>query len=88
MPVIEFSSEALCAFKRRLDGVGHAACYRFRLGVRGGGCSGFSYDISWDVGDDREGDVAWEASDPAGTRPVRFVVDARSVRLLQGTRVG
>lgn len=87
MGIVDFSSESLWAFKRHLETRG-SPNLRFRLGVRGGGCSGFSYDISWCAGEDREGDVSWDVPDEHGQRPLRFVVDVRSAELLRGTRVG
>ncbi|OFW65381.1 MAG: iron-sulfur cluster insertion protein ErpA [Actinobacteria bacterium RBG_16_68_21] len=51
-----------------------------RLGVRPGGCSGFSYEMYFDseVG---EGDIVSE------TGGVRLVVDAKSIELLSGAEV-
>src|ERR1700689_5233965 len=55
-----------------------------RLGIRGGGCSGFSYVIEFHDGPPRPRDkvFAYTASD--GT-PVRVVVDPKSLVYLNGT---
>ena len=49
-----------------------------RVGVRAGGCSGFEYTFDWEVSP-RAGDSVFEGPDGA-----RLVVDARSLRLLDG----
>ncbi|MFQ5511194.1 MAG: iron-sulfur cluster insertion protein ErpA [Candidatus Krumholzibacteriia bacterium] len=49
-----------------------------RVGVKGGGCSGFSYDLSIDT-EKREGDLEVEKDG------VRLVVDAKSQLYLAGT---
>jgi iron-sulfur cluster assembly accessory protein len=52
-----------------------------RVGVRAGGCSGFEYTFAWEV-TPRTGDSVFEAPDGA-----RVVVDAKSLRLLDGSRL-
>ena len=49
-----------------------------RVGVKGGGCSGFSYDLSIDT-DKREGDMEIEKDG------VRLLVDSKSQLFLAGT---
>ena len=44
-----------------------------RVGVKGGGCSGFSYVIQFEDGEPRERDSVFEAEG------VRFVVDKKSL---------
>lgn len=51
-----------------------------RLGVRPGGCSGFSYEMYFDSQID-DSDVVSE------TNGVRLVVDAKSIELLSGAEV-
>ena len=55
-----------------------------RLGLRGGGCSGFSYVIEFHDGPPRARDRTFDyvASDGA---PVRVVVDPKSLLYLNGT---
>jgi len=50
-----------------------------RVGVKAGGCSGFEYTFAWEHGP-TEGDMVYEGADGA-----RVFVDARSLRLLDGT---
>lgn len=54
---------------------------RLRVGVRPGGCSGFSYEMYFDeeLADD---DIAWDAT--AGEASVPVVVDPTSAERLQG----
>ncbi|HLV68523.1 MAG TPA: iron-sulfur cluster assembly accessory protein [Polyangiaceae bacterium] len=49
-----------------------------RLGIKGGGCSGFSYVIQFEDGEPRERDSVFEAEG------VRFVVDKKSLVYLAG----
>src|SRR5690606_22217339 len=49
-----------------------------RLGIKGGGCSGFSYVIQFEDGAPRERDYAYEVDG------VRFVVDKKSLIYLAG----
>lgn len=50
-----------------------------RLGIKGGGCSGFSYVIQFEDGEPRERDYAYEVDG------VRFVVDKKSLVYLAGS---
>lgn len=50
-----------------------------RLGIKGGGCSGFSYVIQFEDGEPKSRDYAWEVSG------VRFVVDKKSFVYLAGS---
>ncbi|MFO7178491.1 MAG: iron-sulfur cluster assembly accessory protein [Pseudomonadota bacterium] len=49
-----------------------------RLGIKGGGCSGFSYVIQFEDGEPRERDSVFEAEG------VRFFVDKKSLVYLAG----
>lgn len=97
-PPIEISPEALEAFRsqvRKTSGV-----RAIRLGLKGGGCSGFSYVIEFDYGDVRKGDHEWNPTgwDELGydeTRveghriyPIHFRVDKKSALYLSGSRLG
>jgi iron-sulfur cluster assembly protein len=55
-----------------------------RLGIRGGGCSGFSYVIEFHDGAPHARDRAFEHTATDGTR-VRVVVDPKSLLYLNGT---
>jgi iron-sulfur cluster assembly protein len=50
-----------------------------RLGIKGGGCSGFSYVIQFDDAEPRERDYGYEVDG------VRFVVDKKSLIYLAGS---
>ena len=62
-------------------GIANAA---LRLGIRGGGCSGFSYVIEFHDGDPRAKDSVFDYVAEDGT-PVRVVVDKKSLVFLNGT---
>ena len=55
-----------------------------RLGIRGGGCSGFSYVIEFHDGEPRPKDNVYDYVAEDGT-PVRVVVDKKSLVFLNGT---
>jgi iron-sulfur cluster assembly protein len=55
-----------------------------RLGIRGGGCSGFSYVIEFHDGEPRPKDNIYDYVAEDGT-PVRVVVDKKSLVFLNGT---
>lgn len=50
-----------------------------RLGIKGGGCSGFSYVIQFDDAEPKERDYAYEVDG------VRFMVDKKSLIYLMGS---
>jgi iron-sulfur cluster assembly protein len=50
-----------------------------RLGIKGGGCSGFSYVIQFEDGEPRARDYAYEVDG------VRFVIDKKSMIYLAGS---
>jgi len=54
-----------------------------RLGIKGGGCSGFSYVIEFHDGDPRAKDRVFDYTAEDGT-PVRVVVDPKSLVYLAG----
>jgi iron-sulfur cluster assembly protein len=55
-----------------------------RLGIKGGGCSGFSYVIEFHDGPPRSRDKSFDYVAADGT-PVRVVVDPKSLVYLDGT---
>lgn len=54
-----------------------------RVGIRGGGCSGFSYVIEFHDGDPHARDVVYDLASTSG-EPVRVVVDKKSLLYLNG----
>jgi len=79
-PTIRVSDAAVVAIRRQLAkrGTPDAA---LRLGIRGGGCSGFSYVIEFHDGPPRARDRVFQYGD------VRVVVDPKSLVYLDGTEL-
>lgn len=77
--MIEVTEAALVEFKRKLEmrGTPKAA---IRFGVKGGGCSGYSFMISFED-EASERDIKWSAG------CVDFVIDPRSEIILSGSTV-
>ena len=76
--MIKVSNEAKQEFTKLLGMEGRGPQHFVRVGVKGGGCSGLSYDL---VFDDtmREGDKVF------GDNGVKVVVDKKSLLYLLGT---
>jgi iron-sulfur cluster assembly protein len=55
-----------------------------RIGIRGGGCSGFSYSIEFEDGAPRSGDLVLEFEEP-GQAKVRVLCDKKSIIYLGGS---
>ena len=55
-----------------------------RVGIRGGGCSGFSYVIEFHDGEPHSRDVVYDLMASEGS-PVRVVVDKKSLIYLNGS---
>ena len=55
-----------------------------RVGIRGGGCSGFSYVIEFHDGAPNARDVVYDLTSSSGS-PVRVVVDKKSLLYLNGS---
>src|SRR5689334_18941933 len=55
-----------------------------RVGVRGGGCSGFSYAIEFEDNPPRQGDLVLEFAEE-GKATVRVVCDKKSILYLGGS---
>ncbi|WP_433929702.1 HesB/IscA family protein [Sorangium cellulosum] len=55
-----------------------------RVGIRGGGCSGFSYVIEFDDRPPRSGDLVLEFAEP-GKATVRVLCDKKSIIYLSGS---
>lgn len=77
-PSIEVSPEAVEAIRKQIQkrGVPGTA---LRVGIRGGGCSGFSYVIEFHDGPPRPKDRVYDYGD------VRVVVDPKSLVYLNGS---
>lgn len=93
---IEFSPEALEAFKRQVQTV--PGVQAVRLGVRGGACNGLQYVIEFDYellprnGDVILNPVGWDQilrSAPEGEKfnSVNFRVDKKSLLYLSGSKI-
>ena len=79
-PVLKISPEALEQFQLQLAKA-RKGVIGFRLGLVGGGCSGFSYYLGFE--DDPPGtrDLSWEEGG------VTFIVDKKSALMLSGSTV-
>jgi iron-sulfur cluster assembly protein len=82
-PSLSVSPQAVDAIARQLKKRGTPGA-ALRLGIRGGGCSGFSYVIEFHDGPPHGRDRVFDhvASDQT---PVRVVVDPKSLLYLNGT---
>ncbi len=82
-PAITVTPRAVEMIKKQIQkrGVANAS---LRLGIRGGGCSGFSYVIEFHDGEPRPKDNVYDYVAEDGT-PVRVVVDKKSLVFLAGT---
>jgi len=78
--LVEISPEALEAVKEQLAKrpVPGGA---LRIGVKGGGCSGFSYVIQFEDDEPSQRDQAWELDG------VKFIIDKKSLVYLEGSRL-
>ena len=75
---LEITAKAAEAAKKQLQKRGTPEAM-VRLGIKGGGCSGFSYVIEFEDGAPRERDRVFERDG------ARFVVDKKSLVYLAGT---
>lgn len=82
LPDVSFSQSAvdaaLAQIKKR-----NAPGTSLRVGIRGGGCSGFSYVIEFHDGDPHARDRVYDLSASSG-EGVRIVVDPKSLIYLNG----
>ena len=79
-PVAALTTTAVEQVKALRTKEGHPGSHVLRVAVVGGGCSGFSYQLSFDEGA-REGDLV------ADYDGVRVAVDATSAPYLAGTEI-
>ncbi|MDA0658053.1 MAG: iron-sulfur cluster assembly accessory protein [Planctomycetota bacterium] len=75
------SERAATEVKRIMDEQKYSEGTVLRVGVTGGGCSGFSYSLGFDANIDEKADVA---TDQHG---IKMVVDRKSSLYLDGTTV-
>ena len=64
---------------------GKARAYGLRVGIRGGGCTGFGYLFEWCDGEPRRTDRTFEFAAPSGEGTMRVVCDPKSLIYLDGT---
>jgi iron-sulfur cluster assembly protein len=76
--MIQISENADRQIRKLLDKQGMPTG-ALRVGVKAGGCSGFSYTFAWDA-EPRPGDQVYE-----GPEGARVFVDPKSARFLDGT---
>jgi iron-sulfur cluster assembly protein len=80
---IAVSPLAVDAIRRQLEKRGTPDS-AIRIGIRGGGCSGFSYSIEFDDAAPRTGDLVLEF-DEEGKSKVRVFCDKKSIIYLGGS---
>jgi iron-sulfur cluster assembly protein len=83
-PAMTVTPRAVEAIKKQIVKRGSGPATALRLGIRGGGCSGFSYVIEFHDGEPRPKDNVYDYVAEDGT-PVRVVVDKKSLVFLNGT---
>jgi iron-sulfur cluster assembly accessory protein len=76
--VVTLTEQAVAMVKTAMERESLGPEYALRVGVVGGGCSGFSYAMSFD-NQPKPDDTVTEVGD------IRVLVDAASVEYLQGT---
>ena len=84
---VDVTPKAVEAIRRQMKKRAHTtgeAPTALRLGIRGGGCSGFSYVIEFHDGPPRAKDHVFDYTSEDGT-PVRVVGDPKSLVYLSGT---
>jgi iron-sulfur cluster assembly protein len=81
--VLGVSPQAVDAIARQMKKRGTPEA-SLRLGIRGGGCSGFTYVIEFHDGEPRSRDRVFDHVATDGTK-VRVVVDPKSLVYLNGT---
>ncbi len=79
---ISITQGAVDAIKLQIEKRGVAGT-ALRVGIRGGGCSGFSYVIEFHDGEPRARDIVYDLKSTDGA-DVRVVVDKKSLLYLNG----
>ena len=77
---ISLTEKALSEIKRIMSENQVPDSYGLRVGVKGGGCSGFSYTLGFDV-EAKEGDTTIEDGE------VKLFIDGKSLFYLSGTEL-
>ncbi len=77
---ITISEKALKQVKQIMSENNIPHNYALRISIKGGGCSGFTYNLGFD-GDEKDGDTFFENQD------LRIVVDGKSLFYLMGTQL-
>lgn len=80
---LEITQAAVDAVALQIDKRGRPET-ALRVGIRGGGCSGFSYVIEFHDGAPSARDVVYDRTSSSGA-PVRIVVDKKSLLYLNGS---
>ena len=78
--VISLTDKALTEIKRIMSENQVPESYGVRVGVKGGGCSGFTYTLGFD-GEAKEGDTIIEDNE------VKLFIDGKSLFYLSGTEL-
>jgi iron-sulfur cluster assembly protein len=81
MPAVTLTEKAATEVKRIMDEQKLEQGTVLRVGVRGGGCSGFSYALGFDKNYDEQADTKYDQ------HGVPLVVDKKSALYLDGTTV-
>jgi len=77
---ITISEKALKQVKQIMSENNIPENYSLRISVKGGGCTGFTYNLGFD-GDEKDGDTYFENQD------LKIVVDGKSLFYLLGTEL-
>ena len=84
VPVLHISAKAVAEIGKlgaKREAEGKASAYGLRVGIRGGGCTGFGYLFEWCDGEPRATDKVYEFEGGA----VKVVCDPKSLIYLDGT---
>jgi len=83
--MITFTLKAAAEIKKVLEEHGdeYNKNHFLRVGVQGGGCSGFSYSLTFEKNEtlSEEKDTKYEDNE------IKFIVDSKSMTLLKGTSI-
>lgn len=79
-PMVKVSDKAATRLQELRAEEGHPAEYGVRVSVKGGGCSGLSYDLGFD-GSEQPGDHVFEHNG------IKVYVNAKSLLYLVGTEL-
>ncbi|MCB0731717.1 MAG: iron-sulfur cluster insertion protein ErpA [Ignavibacteriae bacterium] len=77
---ITITEKALKQIKQIMDENNIPKDYCLRVSVKGGGCSGFTYNLGFD-GEEKDGDTKF------GSNDLNIVVDGKSLFYLMGTEL-